>query len=235
MAGARVHFQVTQGGGGFEPATPARPQEAVVTTDATGVAGCRWRIDQTSDQQQVTATLLDDLGGTVHLPIRFAANLSVAREVGYAAGRICTQLTGTTTVQQAIDELCRNGSNVDGIHVKEVLLDQPGDGAAERWSDPGAAAGERPGRRLRPVDRPRDQDEAGLHRRHDLPFPFNEADRALWGDEVIGFQSIVLAAVVSAQENRIVWEPTKATAAWLSDRLFATLLGARRTTRSWRG
>jgi hypothetical protein len=45
----------------------------------------------------------------------------------------------------------------------------------------------------------------------DLPFPFNRQDREFWGEAVIGFQPLILAADVSVEEDRIWWKPTKPT------------------------
>ena len=57
----------------------------------------------------------------------------------------------------------------------------------------------------------------------DLPFPFSVADRQLWGDPVIGFQPIILAAKVNAAKNSITWLPMTATQAWLLQRLFSMM------------
>lgn len=57
----------------------------------------------------------------------------------------------------------------------------------------------------------------------DLPYPFNAADRQLWGDNVIGFQPLVLAAKVNAAKNSIIWFPSDATRSWLLQQLFSML------------
>jgi hypothetical protein len=57
----------------------------------------------------------------------------------------------------------------------------------------------------------------------DLPYPFNVADRQLWGDNVIGFQPLVLAAKVNAAKNSIIWLPADATRSWLLQQLFSML------------
>lgn len=57
----------------------------------------------------------------------------------------------------------------------------------------------------------------------DLPFPFSVADRQLWGDPVIGFQPLILAAKVNAAKNSITWLPTPPTQAWLQQKLFSTM------------
>ncbi len=48
-----------------------------------------------------------------------------------------------------------------------------------------------------------------------MPFPFNSADRELWGEEVLGFQPLILAADVSSDGPIIYWNPTGAAKPWL--------------------
>jgi hypothetical protein len=50
----------------------------------------------------------------------------------------------------------------------------------------------------------------------DVPFPLNDIDRGLWGDLVIGFQPLVLAATVTVDSEGILWAPIGATQAWLT-------------------
>ena len=50
----------------------------------------------------------------------------------------------------------------------------------------------------------------------DVPFPLNDIDRGLWGDLVVGFQPLVLAAKVTVDGEGILWAPIDATQAWLS-------------------
>jgi hypothetical protein len=71
VPGASVRFSVTGGSGTVQGARPS----VVVTTDASGVATCVWKLDGTTPQQQVEATLLDNTGAVRHLPVRFAAAL----------------------------------------------------------------------------------------------------------------------------------------------------------------
>ncbi len=81
-----------------------------VRTDANGVAECAWSLDPgapTLGSQHVTATLLDSSGDpAANAPIRFSANLSLAREVAYDPSA-CPDLAGVTNLQDAIDQLCR--------------------------------------------------------------------------------------------------------------------------------
>jgi hypothetical protein len=100
IEGATVEFAVVAGNGQVNGAASVR-----VTTDASGVASCAWSLDSTTASQLVTARLLDKTSTPVHLPVTFAAELSVAAEVGYDP-RACPDLAGATTVQAAIDRLC---------------------------------------------------------------------------------------------------------------------------------
>src|SRR5262249_26233960 len=57
----------------------------------------------------------------------------------------------------------------------------------------------------------------------DLPYPIG-AEAQMWTVSApIGFQPIVLAASVKADENTIVWAPAPATLDWLKNRLFQVL------------
>ena len=56
-----------------------------------------------------------------------------------------------------------------------------------------------------------------------MPFPFNSADREIWGDQVLGYQPLILAADVSSDDKGINWNLTDATSLWLWERLFQRL------------
>lgn len=57
----------------------------------------------------------------------------------------------------------------------------------------------------------------------DLPYPFNVADRQLWGDAVIGFQPLILDSRVAVGKNIIAWLPGSSTQSWLLQQLFSML------------
>lgn len=65
----------------------------------------------------------------------------------------------------------------------------------------------------------------------DLPFPFSVGDRQLWGDAVIGFQPIILAARVNTAKNSITWLPMTPTQAWLLQKLFSMMTEFKRGDR----
>ena len=64
----------------------------------------------------------------------------------------------------------------------------------------------------------------------ELPYPQNAADRQLWGEALIGFQPLILAADVGLNEagNRIQWRPVAATRDWLQNKLFQRIGGVER-------
>jgi hypothetical protein len=60
----------------------------------------------------------------------------------------------------------------------------------------------------------------------EVPFPLNDIDRGLWGDFVVGFQPLVLAATVTIDGEGILWAPIGGTQQWLT-RLFARMSNLR--------
>jgi hypothetical protein len=114
VAGARVSFKIGQGDGHLEDSG----KTCLALTGTDGIACCRWTLDDTTQSQKVEATLLDAGGNSLHLPIRFTANLSRASEVAYASN--CSKLSEAKTVQAAIDKLCETADREDGIHINSV-------------------------------------------------------------------------------------------------------------------
>ena len=105
VAGASVEFKILQGNGRLQGAAPP----TIILTGADGVAACTWEVDSTTASQQVEARLMDALGNTMHLPVRFNANLSTATEVSYDPKQ-CGSLKDQNTVQKALDQLSALGS-----------------------------------------------------------------------------------------------------------------------------
>jgi hypothetical protein len=98
VAGARVRFQAQGRLAGSGP-------DVTVTTGANGLANMAWELDSTSRIQNATATLLAADGTPRGLPVQFSATLSLADRVAYKPDA-CANLSGTTTVQEALDRLC---------------------------------------------------------------------------------------------------------------------------------
>ncbi len=93
----------------------------VVPTTAEGIAECTWRLArelptaETQDPegtytQQVEARLLDDAGAPLGLPVRFNANLSIAKEVAYEPKDVpwASPVEDPPTVKKALDQLRDN-------------------------------------------------------------------------------------------------------------------------------
>jgi hypothetical protein len=106
---AKVRFTILLGGGSIKGLLEGEPSisATISTTSADGVAECEWTLGP-SGNQQVKAQLWDAaehlVSGQV---ILFNANLSIAEQVAYKPTTDCPDLSHVTTVQAAIDALCR--------------------------------------------------------------------------------------------------------------------------------
>jgi hypothetical protein len=90
---AMVKFEVVEGGGQF-----SQPSE--VSTNANGIASCKWTLGPTATTQRAKATLVSAPSSVEHpnpihepLTVHFTANLSVATEVAY---KTCPDSDGPT-------------------------------------------------------------------------------------------------------------------------------------------
>jgi hypothetical protein len=104
VVGASVQFACRAGESGTLTAGTDVGSSVTAETGTDGVASCSWELDGTTESQQVTATLVDDLDQAPPHPIHFNASLSLASNVAYDPGT-CVGLAGATTVQAAIDRL----------------------------------------------------------------------------------------------------------------------------------
>jgi hypothetical protein len=254
VAGARVRFEVVGGNGLLQTAgegpctdfTTGGTSPVEVETGPDGVAACCWRLDAATLSQRVEATLRDidgkplvDGADTPLLtPIRFNANLSMASQVAYNP-ESCPDLSGVTTVQEAIDKLCQMGDREPGIHIVDVALiadvappviDAPLRNDTEipvaaiangilvmldTAIDPNTVRDQNTGR-VKPI----------CFVTLDIPYPMSGADRDLWRfDAVIGFQPIILEANIEVvnDNKHIWWRPTDNTQRWLQGSLFQVL------------
>ena len=151
-----------------------------------------------------------------------------AKDVSYDPSN-CSNLKGTSTVQQALDVLCQGtgGENEDGIHVKGIFLPSGAPLLNDNLFAPGDLL---KGIRI-------DCDEAlfdgsvinknGLPNpvctlTVELPWPLRGDERQFWGVEggaIVGFTPVTLAAEVTSRENAITWMPLPPTQKWLNERL----------------
>ena len=227
VPGVGVIFTIT-GGTGTLTAPSDAGSTLTVETNASGVAEISWTLDAVNGSQQVQAFLAN---GT-HLPVRFNANLSQASAVAYVPTNLCPDLVAANvqTVQQALDQLCQAREREPGIHVKginlingdilrndtEVPVDRLSQGitvVCDANLDPNIV-NKRDG--FPPLT-------PNCFVSLALPFPLNSNDRELWGDRLIGFQPLLLAATVDVDDNALFWVPIGAVQAWLTGRLFSIL------------
>lgn len=226
VAGAIVRFKVIEGKGQLRvnATTTVKKSELTVTTGVDGLASCYWELDSEKPSQQVEATLLDAAGKSVHLPVYFNANLSVASQVAYNP-KNCPNLKNAATVQTAIDQLCNFVSKEEpGIKIEEVLLNnnnQP------LYNDTEVAVNDlAEGVRVicdQEISPDTVEGKPTCFVTLDMPYPLNYLDIRMWGNSVIGFQPLILAADVKDSENSIIWTPALDTATWLRKNLFPVI------------
>lgn len=142
VAGAKVEFKITSGGGSLRNADDSAALTTPVTTGADGVAACRWIAGSNLAQRQTLTARLIELESKDYVPelppITFNAWPKFARDVIYEPGQ-CDFLNGTKTVQEALDKLCQRPSG-GGICTlvlsqemdwRKAILDLPPDRDAE--------------------------------------------------------------------------------------------------------
>ena len=209
-----------------------------VTTGSDGVAQCFWLPvnDPARPTQAVTATLTAAAPGGVTLPLhpptstRFTARVLRAADVGYAPGGDCQALSGVTTVQAALDQLCAASSApIERVRVSGVRMGT--DPVQNDSTQSGLLLGQRG------IDIVCDQDLDSTAGRRPIctlmlelpglnPWDFNATD--------YGFFPVVLNATTSVSGNTIQWRPSGGTAAVLEQlrtRFSYTSILARLTVR----
>jgi Family of unknown function (DUF6519) len=221
VAGASVEFKLLEGGDSIT--SPG-------STSPDGLATAQWVLDATSQRQRAVATLVnlgDALGpaASIHQPtssVEFIANLD---------------LTTAPPLKPVIRiEAVERGDkkplvNDDDVQVADLLA--------------GAATGNVPGITIT-TDRPIDPDtiggkktrsEAPTTNSHpacfvsiELPWPAVPGDREFWGSGhlPLGFETIILAAEVTAKGKEIFWRPYTETRQWLLTLLDTHLKGTDR-------
>lgn len=165
----------------------------VATTDARGEARCLWTLATGRPHQRVRASLLE----WPHSPLHFNASLSIAGEAVEERIRIQKVLLADDQ-DLRLDGLVPADALVRGVRVacdEDSVVDE------------------------QTVLRGRPTCSVTL----EMPFPQNRADKEVWGEALLGFQPLVLAAEVGAEGNVILWEPARETGTWLRDRLFQNI------------
>lgn len=224
VEGARVQFQVITGDGDLG----GTGKTYLACTGPDGIASCSWTLNNKTASQQVQAILLGPAGKRSHLPIRFTANLSTADRVAYNSKK-CPKLSeaGADTVQEAIDLLCQQaGGGADpGIHIKDVRTLYPD----QRLRNDGLVSVSVLAQGLCAVcDAPVEPSTISRPTCFvTLELPFTRQVKGEMEAEValIGYHPFVLAAVVSAKAEKVIWKPTNDAMQWLQDTLFEKATG----------
>ena len=222
---AGVRFEIVEGDGELSKVGVALP--GVTTLDVQlgpeGLAQCDWHVDDSTEHQQVAATLIDASGELVvgNSPIRFNAGLKHARFVGYDPAE-CPPFDGVDTVQDAIDELCRLESGREpGISIRNVLLAQNRQLLFNDMVMPVRLLSDGI---LVQTDKP--IDVASLRSKPtcfvtiDLPFPLVPDEPGpipVPRGAVVGFRPLILAATIGTTGTFILWKPLDHTAKYLED------------------
>ena len=122
VPGARVKFELNNStvlNGTLSDDEQSSNDSITVNTGLDGVAQCFWKLGtDNSRKYQVKAYLLDACGNSVHLPIFFNANLSIAENVAY---KTCTKLNSVQDNLNQTDPLWSHTDPTGNITIKEVL------------------------------------------------------------------------------------------------------------------
>jgi hypothetical protein len=146
----------------------------------------------------------------------------------------CDNLAGTTTVQEAIDVLCKTAPTQDdkGIHVEKILLLDGSELVNDSLVAPEQLAS---GIQIMCSDNVFQDSVRNVHGLEnpvcivtlDLPWPTNSVDRETWGTAnfgIVGFFSLTLAAEVNADNNSIFWLPLNKPPIDVKDWLASTVM-----------
>jgi hypothetical protein len=119
VAGSSVRF-TTQSGGRLAAniaGLGAAGNSITVATDSNGIASVAWQLEAAlgTPSQTVEARLLNPEGVPLPQVIFFHGNLSIAGEVAYDPKK-CKNLAGVKTVEEALDEICRQLGQSGNCH-----------------------------------------------------------------------------------------------------------------------
>jgi hypothetical protein len=219
LEGAKVDFKLLENGDSITPAQ--------VTTDAAGLANAKWVLDATNERQRTTATLVD-LGpnagsvAAIHGPtssVEFIAHL----DLGAAPPK-----HPVMKIQSVVRGDGKDLVNDDDVAVPLLLpggASSPDPGiviTTDRPVDPKTIAG-----KATTASTERTNSHPMCYVTIELPWPVTESDVAFWrrGHLPTGFQTLVLAAEVTAKAKQILWRPDPFTRQWLLEFLFQQLEG----------
>jgi hypothetical protein len=219
IKGAKVEFKLLENGESIAP-----PQ---ATTDAEGLASAKWVLDATNERQRAIATLVD-LGpnagslAAIHEPtssVEFIAHL----DLGAAPPK-----PPVIKIQSVVRGDGKDLVNDDEVAVPLLLqggAESPEPGiviTTDRPIDPKTIAGKAT---VKGTDRTNSHPMCYVT--IELPWPVTDADIKFWGHGHLptGFETIVLAAEVTAKGKQILWRPDPFTRQWLLNLLDQQLEG----------
>jgi hypothetical protein len=146
-----------------------------------------------------------------------------ANKIEYTPGGACKDLDGVTTVQEAIDELCKTGPGAEGITILDVRTVDPDATLPNDGTVPvSALAG---GLRVAcntPVDPNSVAGKPTCYVTLEMPYPLSDDETRFWEiDElVVGYRPLTLRGDVNAEGESIRWTPAPAIDGWLRETLF---------------
>jgi hypothetical protein len=208
------------------------------TTDGDGVVEATWTLDAAKEAQAATATLTDlganaGANASFHASsavVQFTANLSVADHVGYVPGCNSLKTANVTTVDAALNELCKllEEERRPAVRIRRVLR---GDGE-DLENDADITVGQWLADKVAPITvelAPGIDPKLVLGRTGKFP----QNPRVIvtlegpWPDKngLIGFHPIFLAGQVQVPEGNkeLRWTPIDATRKWLFSNLWETV------------
>lgn len=221
---AVVRFTAAAGDVATDKAALATAGKSVdISTGPDGIARCVWRLAASPGQpsQTADARLVSESEAVVGNPVHFSARLSLADQVWFRSGDR-PAMAGVDTVQEALDRLIgdRPLPTRVSLHGGRELRRADRVSVTELVSGVAVALDGTP---------QTPESDPPLRMTVELPFPLSSADKALWGDQVIGVASIVLAGEVSIEkvgvEQSLVWRPIPTSRDFL-ERLFSVLDGS---------
>jgi len=124
VKGAPVKFRIEEKKGTLRDANNNTGQELKILTDAEGIADCYCTLNKDLKENVRIEAKLNTPIPIGQSPIWFNANVSIAEQVAYYP-KECSQLTGASTVKEAIDGLCNQVSfTYAGGDGQEALIGQ---------------------------------------------------------------------------------------------------------------
>jgi hypothetical protein len=219
IKGAKVDFKLLEHGESIAPAQ--------ATTDDAGLATAKWVLDATNERQRAIATLVDlganaGAAAAIHGP---TASVEFIAHLDLSAAPPTEPVIRIRRVQRGDGE---NLANDADLAVQLLLPGGPESTSpgivvtTDRTIDPATVAGKAtfPGLET-------SNSHPSCFVTIELPWPVTPPDAEFWqgGELPIGFETIALAAEVTAKGKQILWTPAPSTRLWLLQLLDVQLEG----------